>query len=96
MGAARLVALCHHERWDGTGYPDGRKELEIPEMARIVALADVFDALLSVRPYKQAWSIEDTLNLIRAQSGRHFEPRAVSAFLRVLPQCLAIREGYQD
>jgi putative two-component system response regulator len=96
MTAARLVALCHHERWDGSGYPHGRRGDEIPQMARIVALADVFDALLSVRPYKQAWSVEDTLNLIRAQSGRHFEPRAVSAFLRVLPQCLAIREGYQD
>lgn len=93
---ARTVALRHHERWDGTGYPGGLKGAEIPVVARLVALADVFDALLSVRPYKPAWSVEATLDYIRAETGRHFDPAVVQAFFRVLPECLAIREKYKD
>jgi putative two-component system response regulator len=96
METARVVALHHHERWDGTGYPSGLKGEDIPIEARIVALADVFDALLSVRPYKQAWSIEETLQYIRESSGSHFDPRLVETFLRILPECLAVRETYRD
>jgi putative two-component system response regulator len=96
MVTARMVALRHHERWDGSGYPGGLSGLDIPEVARIVALADVFDALLSVRPYKQAWSVQATLEHIRAESGRHFEPRLVDALLRILPACLAIRAQFSD
>lgn len=93
---ARVVALRHHERWDGSGYPGGLRGEEIPAEARIVALADVFDALLSVRPYKAAWSVEATLTHIRNESGRHFEPKLVDAFLRVLPACLEIRDRFSD
>jgi len=96
MATAKLVALRHHERWDGTGYPSGLNGLDIPEAARVVALADVFDALLSVRPYKRAWSVEETMEQIQSDSGRHFEPKVVTALLRVLPECLAIRERYRD
>jgi putative two-component system response regulator len=93
---ARMVALRHHERWDGKGYPDGLLGEAIPVEARIVALADVFDALLSVRPYKPAWTIEKALYHIREQSGQHFEPRLVTAFISRLDECLAIRERYAD
>jgi len=93
---ARMVALRHHERWDGTGYPDGLLGEEIPVEARVVALADVFDALLSVRPYKLSWTIPNALEFIREQSGKHFEPRMVNALLSRLDECLAIRERYAD
>jgi putative two-component system response regulator len=93
---ARVVALRHHERWDGQGYPDGLVGEEIPVEARIVALADVFDALLSVRPYKPAWTVERTIAHILEQSGKHFEPRLVSAFMSRLDECLAIRDRYAD
>jgi putative two-component system response regulator len=96
METARIVALHHHERWDGSGYPAGLKGEQIPIDARIVALADVFDALLSVRPYKQAWSIEATLEYIRDSAGSHFDPKLVETFLRILPECLAVREKYRD
>jgi putative two-component system response regulator len=96
MATARVVALRHHERWDGTGYPGGLKGEEIPLEARIVALADVFDALLSVRPYKPAWSLEKTMEYIRASKGKHFDPRLIEELLRILPDCLAVREQYRD
>ncbi len=96
MVAARSVALCHHERWDGAGYPNGLAGTAIPESARIVAIADVFDALLSVRPYKAAWSLEETTQKIYSEQGKHFEPRLVEALFRVLPECLAVRERYKD
>lgn len=76
------VALSHHERWDGTGYPMGLKGEEIPLPARIVAVVDVFDALISVRPYKKAWSVTDALEEIKRGSGTHFDPQVVEAFLR--------------
>ncbi len=78
---AERVAISHHERWDGTGYPHGEKGTAIPIEGRIVAVADVFDALTHNRPYKKAWSVEDSLTEIRAQSGRQFDPDAVDAFL---------------
>ena len=93
---ARVVALRHHERWDGTGYPSGLKGTDIPIEARIVALADVFDALLSVRPYKAAWSLDDALKHIFSQRALHFDPEVIDAFVQVLPDCLRVRETYRD
>jgi putative two-component system response regulator len=96
MVVARRVALYHHERWDGSGYPEGLARDAIPLEARIVALADVFDALLSIRPYKRAWTVEETVRHYREQSGRHFEPRLVGALLSKLDECIAIRAQFAD
>ena len=78
---AAEIAASHHERWDGTGYPEGLKGEAIPLCGRIVAVADVFDALVSERPYKQAWSLERARDFIVEQSGKHFDPTCVQAFL---------------
>ena len=75
-----VIALTHHERWDGTGYPRGLRGEEIPLVARIIAVCDVFDALVSDRPYKTAWSVEDALEEIKSERGKHFEPRLADAF----------------
>ncbi len=75
------IALAHHEKFNGTGYPYGLKGEDIPLSARIVAVADVFDALTSVRPYKEAWSIDKALEYIRNESGKHFDPELVTALL---------------
>lgn len=83
---AEGIARCHHERWDGTGYPDGLAGNAIPIAARITALADVFDALTHARPYKAAWSVEDALKEIAAMRGRHFDPALTDAFLRLVPR----------
>jgi putative two-component system response regulator len=96
MQTARMVALRHHERWDGSGYPHGLSAEAIPPIARLVAVADVFDALLSARPYKKPWTVAAAIEEFKAQSGRHFEPAAVAALLDMLPQCLKIRDQYRD
>jgi putative two-component system response regulator len=88
---AAEVALCHHEKWDGNGYPNGLAGEDIPESARIVAIADVFDALTMDRPYKKAWSIEDSFAEIKRGSGSHFEPRLVDIFERIFPDILRIK-----
>lgn len=93
---ARRIALTHHERWDGTGYPNQLAGEAIPIEGRIVAIADVFDALTSVRPYKQAWSIDDTMALLEREAGKHFDPELVEHFKSALPQVLQIREAYQE
>ncbi|MGQ9686026.1 MAG: response regulator [Thiobacillaceae bacterium] len=93
---ARDIALTHHEKWDGSGYPDGRRGEEIPLVGRIVAVADVFDALTSARPYKPAWSVERALGYLSAQRGLHFEPRLVDLFLGHLDDFLSIRERYAE
>lgn len=93
---AHNIARYHHEKWDGSGYPHGLTGAEIPVEARIVAIADVFDALTSERPYKQAWSVEEAVELIRSESGRHFEPRLVELFVGCLPQLLTIRERWKE
>jgi HD-GYP domain-containing protein (c-di-GMP phosphodiesterase class II) len=85
LKAALDIPYCHHEKWDGTGYPRGLKGKQIPLTARIFAVVDVWDALISDRPYRKAWSNERTLNYIREQSGKHFDPKVVEAFLRLLP-----------
>lgn len=96
MEMARIVALTHHEKWDGSGYPYGLKGEKIPLVGRIVALADVFDALTSIRPYKKAWPVEQALTEIEAQSGRHFDPQLVSLFKQNLSQILRIKEQYAE
>ena len=79
---AREIAASHHENWDGTGYPNGLREEEIPLSARIVKVADVFDALTSRRPYKEPWPIERAVEFIREQNHCQFDPRVVEAFFR--------------
>ncbi len=93
---AKVVALYHHEKWDGSGYPHGLAGDAIPVEARIVAVSDVFDALTSTRPYKQAWSIEDTMAHMHAQKGRHFEPRLVELLQQNLPAILAIKQRWAE
>jgi HD-GYP domain-containing protein (c-di-GMP phosphodiesterase class II) len=83
LGSALDIPYCHHEKWDGTGYPQGLKGDEIPLAARIFAVADVWDALTSDRPYRKAWSTQQALDHIRSQSGKHFDPDVVEAFLSV-------------
>lgn len=96
LETARIVALTHHEKWDGSGYPRGLKGEKIPLGGRIVAIADVFDALTSERPYKPAWSEAEAVAFLRRESGRHFEPRLVELFIQHLPEIRHIRELYAD
>jgi len=78
------IPFCHHEKWDGSGYPRGLRGVQIPLAARIFAIADVYDALSSDRPYRKAWSQERVMEYIRSESGTHFDPLVVTAFFRVL------------
>ena len=78
------IPYCHHEKWDGTGYPRGLKGEQIPLAARLFAIVDVWDALTSDRPYRPAWSQEEALIFIREQSGSHFDPQVVDLFFRVI------------
>jgi HD-GYP domain-containing protein (c-di-GMP phosphodiesterase class II) len=80
------IPYCHHEKWDGSGYPRRLKGEEIPLAARIFAVIDVFDALTSDRPYRKAWKKEEALAYIKEQSGKHFYPPAVEAFLEMLAE----------
>ena len=96
MQMARTVALTHHEKWDGTGYPRGLKGEDIPLVGRICALADVFDALTSDRPYKEGWSIEEATKFITDQSGQHFDPELVEKFMENLDEIVFIRESMRD
>ena len=76
------IPYCHHEKWDGSGYPRGLKREEIPLAARIFAVVDVYDALTSDRPYRKAWNKEEALEQIRRESGSHFDPQVVELFLK--------------
>lgn len=80
------IPYCHHEKWDGTGYPRGLKGEEIPLPARIFAIADVFDALTADRPYRKAWDIQRTIQYLRSESGKHFDPQVVDAFLQMVEE----------
>ncbi len=93
---AEIIAQSHHEKWDGSGYPDGLKGKEIPIAGRITAIADVFDALTSKRPYKEALSVETSLAIIREGRGRHFDPDVVDAFFVILDEILTIKKEYDD
>ncbi len=88
---AARVALTHHERWDGSGYPRGLRGKEIPLEGRIVAVADVFDALLSDRPYRPAMSIGDAIEIIERGRGTHFDPDITDVFLEHLDEALTVR-----
>ena len=94
MRMAQEIALTHHEKWDGSGYPKGLTGTTIPQAGRIAALADVFDALTSERPYKKAWTVEETVELIKKNSGKHFDPELVDVFMQELPEILKIRERF--
>src|SRR5208283_638965 len=89
---AKDVAYYHHERWDGNGYPFGLKGVDIPLSARIVAIADVYDALTTERRYKRSYSHEEALDLIVQEKGKQFDPELVDAFLEVEDQFNAIRD----
>jgi len=91
-----IIARSHHEKWDGSGYPDGLKGNEIPIAARVVAIADVFDALSSKRPYKKSFSQEKTFAIIKEGSGKHFDPAVVDAFFAVQEEILAIKQKYAE
>jgi len=93
---AKIVAMSHHEKWNGFGYPNKLKGEEIPRIGRIVAIADVFDALTSKRPYKDAWSIEDAVQLLEESAGEHFDPQLVSLFIGVLPEVLEVKAKYDN
>jgi putative two-component system response regulator len=88
---AAEIALSHHERWDGSGYPNALAGEAIPESARIVALADVFDALTMKRPYKEAWPIDRAVAMMKESSGSHFEPLLVDTFISIQSKILAIQ-----
>lgn len=93
---ARDIALSHHEKWDGSGYPAGLSGDAIPIEGRIVALADVFDALTSERLYKKAWTIEAALDMIRENRAKHFDPRLTDVFLREIDGILEIGRRYAE
>ena len=96
LQAGADIARAHHEKFDGTGYPNGLKGLEIPIFSRIVAVADVFDALTSERPYKKAWPLEQAVEHIKANVGTHFDPACVDAFFNQWNTVLEIRDRFTD
>ena len=93
---AAEIAHTHHEKWDGSGYPNQLRGEEIPIEGRIVAIADVFDALTTARPYKEAWPIEKATDLIRSSAGNHFDPDLAHLFIERLPEILTIRERWKE
>ena len=95
MKMAYDIALGHQEKWDGSGYPSGLSGEDIPISARIVAIVDVYDALLSKRPYKDKWPVKKIINIINEQSGTHFDPSLVETFNRIVPKFLEISEKYE-
>ncbi len=96
LGLARTIALTHHERWDGGGYPEGLAGDAIPLVGRITAVADVFDALSSDRPYKKALSLERSASIVIESGGSHFDPRIVDTFSSVKNEFFSIRTRYSD
>lgn len=96
LDTAALIARTHHEKFDGSGYPRGLAGEEIPLYGRIVAVADVFDALTTERPYKKAWEIEHAVRFLEEGSGSHFDPACVTAFIQRLDDVLTIRDRFQD
>jgi len=96
MIMAHEIALTHHEKWNGNGYPNKLKGKSIPLVGRVTAIADVFDALTSERPYKKAWSVEKSLALITEESGQHFDPELVVLFIKILPEIILIKEKYAE
>lgn len=95
LRVGEVIARTHHEKWDGSGYPAGLRGVEIPLYGRIVAIADVFDAMTSIRPYKAAFSVETAVDAIRAGRGNHFDPDVVDAFLEILDEIRTIKQTYE-
>lgn len=95
LETARLISLSHHEKWDGSGYPYGLEKENIPLVGRITAIADVFDALISRRPYREPWSVEKSLNMLQMKSGRHFDPELVELFIAQEEKVTQIKEYYE-
>lgn len=93
---AKSIALTHHEKFDGTGYPYQLKGENIPIEGRIIAIADVFDALTTVRPYKKAWEVEEALGYLQKESGTHFDPKLVKEFFKVIPKILEIKAEWPE
>ena len=93
---AREIALNHHEKWDGSGYPAGKKGEEIPFVGRVCSICDVFDSLTSPRSYKKAWPVEEAIDEIKNQSGKGFDPDLVNLFLAYLPEMLVIKDKYKE
>lgn len=96
INLGEVIALSHHEKWDGAGYPQGLSGEKIPLVGRIVAIADVFDALTSKRPYKGPFSLEKSYEIIREGRGNHFAPDVVDAFFAIEDEILTIKERYKD
>jgi putative two-component system response regulator len=96
LKVAAQIAHTHHEKFDGSGYPNSLKGETIPLFGRIVAVADVFDALTSERPYKKAWRLEDASQFLKDGAGTHFDPACVSAFFTAYDNILAIRAKFAD
>jgi len=93
---AAVIALTHHEKFDGSGYPNGLKGEDIPIDGRIVAVADVFDALTSERPYKKAWPVDEAVKFMHDNSGSHFDPDCIEAFFRNWDEIMAIKNRFTD
>jgi putative two-component system response regulator len=93
---AAVIALTHHEKFDGTGYPNNLKGQDIPIDGRIVAVADVFDALTSERPYKKAWPVDEAVKFMHDNSGSHFDPDCIEAFFRNWDEIMAIKNRFTD
>jgi response regulator RpfG family c-di-GMP phosphodiesterase len=96
LATAAEIAYTHHEKYDGSGYPRGLKGDEIPLFGRIVAVADVFDALTSARPYKRPWSVDEAADFLKAGRGAHFDPACVDAFLQDWDAVMQIRDRFAD
>jgi putative two-component system response regulator len=91
-----IIALSHHEKWDGSGYPNGLKGKAIPIEGRVAAIADVFDALTSKRPYKEPFSLEKSMVIIRRWRESYFDPDIVDAFIAITDEILAIKTQYTE
>ena len=96
LAMAHDLAVTHHEKWDGSGYPLGLAGEQIPLVGRIVAIADVFDALTSARPYKEAWPVEKAVEHLEQQRGKHFEARLVDVFLEQMPALLEVKQRWAE
>jgi putative two-component system response regulator len=96
MKMAKIVALSHHEKWDGSGFPEGVSGKAIPIEGRIVAICDVFDALISSRPYKKSWSDTEAIDFLRQNAGKHFDPMLVELFIQNIPKIKAFSYRLED
>jgi len=96
LSTARAIALAHHEKWDGSGYPLRLQGEDIPLAGRIIAVVDVFDALTTKRPYKEAWPLPEALAHLQSEAGRHFDPELVRLFMAELPQVLEIKRRWAE